>query len=383
MGKRTADAVEILRARLIGDDEHRQALLREERLAAAVAGLIYDARKHAGLNQKQLAEKIGTTQSVISRLEDADYGRHSLRMLQRIADALGQKLEVRFVGDEIETTSSVAPSADVDWLVDNCPAREMAKRDWIPQWNTAQEMRRNLFAFFGPAPRLAGAVRLRGTRAKDADNAALTAWLTKLETAADDVDVPKLSPRRLREALPELPRLSVCQDGPVRAVEWLERRGVPCVFVRHLPKTYVDGAAFVRDDGRPSIGLSLRHDRLDNFWFTLLHELAHVLLHRGDVAIQPIVDQEIERQSDDACEDEANAFAQGSWVQDSAWRDFRRTTHDRPRLADISAFASDLGVSAALVAGRLRFELHRWTHYKGFLHQGSVAKLLSKQYPIF
>ena len=64
---------------------------------AEVAQLIYDVRSKAKLTQKQLAELVGTTQSVIARLEDADYEGHSLSMLQRIAAAVNKRLEVRFV----------------------------------------------------------------------------------------------------------------------------------------------------------------------------------------------------------------------------------------------------------------------------------------------
>jgi transcriptional regulator with XRE-family HTH domain len=69
--------------------------VRQEVLNAEIGQLIYDARTKAGLTQKQLADRLGTTQSVISRLESADYEGHSLSMLRRIAEALGQKLELR------------------------------------------------------------------------------------------------------------------------------------------------------------------------------------------------------------------------------------------------------------------------------------------------
>lgn len=91
---RTRNGVTILRDRYIGNDPERLAQLHEERVGADAAQLIYDARTSAGLSQKELAALIGTTQSVISRLEDADYGGRSLTMLERIARALGKKLTV-------------------------------------------------------------------------------------------------------------------------------------------------------------------------------------------------------------------------------------------------------------------------------------------------
>ena len=91
---KTRDGVTILRDRYIGDDPERLAQLRDERVSADVAQLIHDARISADLSQKELAGLIGTTQSVISRLEDSDYGGRSLTMLERIARALGKKLAV-------------------------------------------------------------------------------------------------------------------------------------------------------------------------------------------------------------------------------------------------------------------------------------------------
>jgi ribosome-binding protein aMBF1 (putative translation factor) len=97
--KKTSDAVSIL-DRMAGESPELRRLTEEARVNAAVAQLIYDARNKAGLSQAELAERIGTKQSVISRLEDADYEGHSLRMLQRIAAALGQCLEIRFLAPE-------------------------------------------------------------------------------------------------------------------------------------------------------------------------------------------------------------------------------------------------------------------------------------------
>ncbi len=93
----TTDALEILDRRYYRGRPERLASLEEARLNAAIAQAIYDLRAKAGLTQKQLAQLVGTTHSVISRLEDADYRGHSLKMLQRISTALNRRLEIRFV----------------------------------------------------------------------------------------------------------------------------------------------------------------------------------------------------------------------------------------------------------------------------------------------
>jgi ribosome-binding protein aMBF1 (putative translation factor) len=95
--KKTDKAVQILQDRYVGDDAERKASLEGERLNAQVARSIYQMRMESGLTQKQLAELVGTTQSVISRLEDADYEGHSISMVTRIARALDRRVRVEVV----------------------------------------------------------------------------------------------------------------------------------------------------------------------------------------------------------------------------------------------------------------------------------------------
>ena len=98
--KKATDAVKILHDRYIKGDPKRLASLESEREKAAIAAQIYDLRNKASLTQKQLADLVGTTQSVISRLEDADYRGHTLSLLERIATALHCRVEVRLLPDE-------------------------------------------------------------------------------------------------------------------------------------------------------------------------------------------------------------------------------------------------------------------------------------------
>jgi transcriptional regulator with XRE-family HTH domain len=105
---KTTDAVEILRRRFVENDAEMAALVRQERQNADIAQKIYDLRTQAKLSQQQLADLVGTTASVICRLEDSDYEGHSLNMLHRIAAALGNRIEVRFVPVKASAPRKVA-----------------------------------------------------------------------------------------------------------------------------------------------------------------------------------------------------------------------------------------------------------------------------------
>jgi ribosome-binding protein aMBF1 (putative translation factor) len=95
--KSKSPALQALYDRYIGDDPEKIASFEEALADATIAQSIYDLRTAAGLSQKELAARVGTTASVICRLEDADYEGHSMAMLRRIAAAVGQRVEVRFV----------------------------------------------------------------------------------------------------------------------------------------------------------------------------------------------------------------------------------------------------------------------------------------------
>jgi predicted transcriptional regulator len=97
---KTNDGLKIIR-RAIAEDPELQEMVKEASINAQVSTIVYDVRKQAGLTQQQLADLIGTTQSVIARLEDADYEGHSLSMLARIAAALDRKLEIKMLPKEV------------------------------------------------------------------------------------------------------------------------------------------------------------------------------------------------------------------------------------------------------------------------------------------
>ncbi|MDJ0682519.1 MAG: helix-turn-helix transcriptional regulator [Xenococcaceae cyanobacterium MO_167.B52] len=110
--KPTSDGMEII-DRMIGDDPEMRSMYEQAKVNVHVAQLIYDARTEAGLSQKELAEMVNTTQSVISRLEDADYEGHSLSMLSRVAQALNREVKIDLVPivPDLENATLPRPSA--------------------------------------------------------------------------------------------------------------------------------------------------------------------------------------------------------------------------------------------------------------------------------
>jgi HTH-type transcriptional regulator/antitoxin HigA len=171
-------------------------------------------------------------------------------------------------------------------------------------------------------------------------------------------------------------KLSWSKDGPKLAKEYLAHHGIHLIYLPHLPRTYLDGVALKLTDGTPVIGLTLRYDRLDNFWFCLCHELAHITLHMNGETNAIFIDDLSLGAVDDNRESEADQWAQDVLIPSDVWN--QSTIRSNPRPVDIVNLAHELGIHPAIVAGRVRKELHNYhllTHYVG---NGEVRNLFEQ-----
>jgi HTH-type transcriptional regulator/antitoxin HigA len=120
----------------------------------------------------------------------------------------------------------------------------------------------------------------------------------------------------------EVARLSYFDNGPLLAKEYLEKHGIHLIVVPHLQRTYLDGAAILLPDGTPIISLTLRYDRIDNFWFCLLHELAHVSKHLSASDRLIIDDLDLrgkEAETEDIIEKETDEMTRNGLIPKRIW----------------------------------------------------------------
>ncbi len=207
---------------------------------------------------------------------------------------------------------------------------------------------------------------------------ALQAWQARVLFLAGEQDLPDFDQEKITpEFIREVAKLSYFSQGPLLAKEMLGRRGIPLVILKHLPHTYLDGACFRNPGGRAVIGLTLRHDRLDNFWFTLIHELAHVHLHLRDEGIAFFDD--IESQIDNMCkpeEEQANRLTRDLLIPPDIWELTRELLLSTNHETEVIKFAETIQVSPAIVAGRIRWETGDYTRFNRLIGSGEVRKLL-------
>lgn len=167
-----------------------------------------------------------------------------------------------------------------------------------------------------------------------------------------------------------LAQLSVLDTGPRVAQEMLAANGIVMVVVRHLTKTYLDGAAFLPKKDQPVIGLTLRYDRLDNFWFTLFHEIGHIVQHLSsgsfiadDMSLRgKSTDNDIEREADDFAEEhllpEDFDFAK--------MKDFSNE--------EVREYAAMHSIHPAIVAGHLRYRKNDYKMFWNLIGKDEVRR---------
>ncbi len=176
------------------------------------------------------------------------------------------------------------------------------------------------------------------------------------------------------EFLRRVATLSTSEEGPRRARDFLAEHGIGFEYVTHLPKTHLDGAALRLADGRPVVGVTLRYDRIDNFWFTLLHELAHIGLHldpcAGEVGF--VDDHSLRGMESDSQEEDADRWAQDALIPPTIWESgFDLDSASPMAVIDLAAEA---GVHPAIVAGRVRHHRGNYRLLSQFVGTGEVRK---------
>ena len=169
--------------------------------------------------------------------------------------------------------------------------------------------------------------------------------------------------------LPELVNLTRYKDGAKRASRLLAEKGIACIIERHLPGSYLDGAAMLGDAERPVIGLTLRYDRLDNFWFVLFHELGHIFLHLLDGLRYDFFDEESASDTD-IIEAEADQFALNTLIPEDLWAQCL----SRFALSEeaVRIDADNLGIAPDIIAGRIRKERGNYTILSDLVGQNQV-----------
>jgi len=350
--------------------------------ALEIGEVLVQGRVAQGLTQRDLAVRLGMPEQQVQRYEQERYQTANLGRIAEVAQAL----QLAMVAEWRVTQGfgERSPSRIAKFDPKRLPVRQMRKRGWLseielrddPTKHSDHELAAVFVSEAVGGTSLASLHRQNLKLAVKADPYSLLAWKARVLQKA------RLLRERASNAQPidpilikKLVRLSQHADGVVDAVKLLRGIGILVVFEEHLPAMYLDGAALLLDNSTPVIGMTLRHDRLDNFWFVLLHELGHNALQR-DSGLQDGFFDDDSIPSAERFESEADEFAIGALISEEIWKNsFVRFSKSRDQVVE---FASRLGVGASVVAGRIRNERRDYSIFSDLVGVGEVKRRIAE-----
>ena len=251
------------------------------------------------------------------------------------------------------------------------PRRELVERHWLKDADDTV----SLATIFFDLPLSQQPTLFR--KSTKADEKLLALWQARAQGQAEYIflnENPVPFTGLTKEHLRKLARLSVEPDVIRELPSILAEFGIILVFVYSLPGMRADAAVFHLSTGNPVVAMSLRFPRLDYFWFTLLHELAHLVLHRDQLKEPFFFD--IEEEDNDRVERAADRLAKDSIVDRESWRSCA-PKYDRSDKAVIT-YASEQGVHPSLVAGLLRKESGDYRLYSSIINKHDIRSIIFK-----
>ena len=342
-----------------------------------------------GWSQVELAEIMGRPSKLVNEIIAGKKAITPETAVQ-LGEALGTGPEVWMTLESQYQLSKVKSGDKVisrrAALYERFPVREMIKRGWVDASENIEVLETRFLDFFGmPSfedhPKFAFSAKkaepLEGT------TYAQLAWLIKARQLATSLAFRKYDKSRLRDSLSALSALRTAPEEVRHASKILAECGVRFVVVEALPGSKIDGACFWLENDQPVIAMSLRLDRIDNFWFVLRHELEHVLLGHGQGVGCFILDQDIEGMDTnqiDAEETLANFAAAEFCVPQAQLIDFINRVTPYFSEERVNLFARRLNIHTGLVAGQLRKKLNRYDRWSA--HLVKVRDIVTKSSPV-
>jgi HTH-type transcriptional regulator/antitoxin HigA len=333
--------------------------------------LLIKARIARTWTQKELAERLNIKQQQVQRYESELYSSCKYSTLVKTAKVLGLVIK--------ENATLANKPTD---LPEKFPFNEAYKRGWFEDFagslGKAKHVKEKLIDSFymnaGSTEQQLALHRKKERAGSIIDEYALSAWQARVMYKAKMQKLHYKFDRKTisKDWFKELAKLSQFNDGPARARDFLLSSGIHFVIERHLKNTHLDGAAIRHSDGfTPIIAFTLRHDRLDNFWFVLFHELAHVHLHFSTDEEIDFFDSDIDNASNDI-EKDADEFALNSLIPDQSWAScLARFSQD---IDAIRNEAKNLQIHPAILAGRIRKEQNNYMILNEAVGYGDVRR---------
>lgn len=211
-------------------------------------------------------------------------------------------------------------------------------------------------------------------KSDNANDTLILIWLSKVSHDAKLlVSEKKITPFKGidKEDLKRLAKLSTDENVFLKLPNILAEKGIVLIYEPSFSGMKLDGAVFSIASGNPVIGISLRYSRLDHFWFTLMHELAHVHLHYDKIS-SPIVDDFDNTADETLIEMQANRLAKDTFVERYIWRTCNAKNDSNEET--VIRFAQEINIHPAIIAGLLRKEKNKYDIYTNLINKIDVRE---------
>jgi HTH-type transcriptional regulator/antitoxin HigA len=342
---------------------------------------IRDFLEDRGWTQHDLAEVLGRPLQMVNEII-LDKRRITPETAKGLAEAFGTTAQLWLNLDsawQLFKASSSEPNPAISLrarIYSKGPIQEMVKRGWIEHSSNPEVLEQRMLDFFSienleETPNLLP-VAARMSTSYDTLTQAQVAWMCRVRNLARAVPVNgKFNPAASQELVQRLQALLGDPEEVRHVPRVLGDWGVRFLVIEHLTKTKIDGACLWLDQDSPTIAVSLRYDRIDYFWFTLMHEVKHVL--NGDgwrnaflaLDVELVGEGVLSREEKPGVEREADAFAEGALIPPDELDDFIVRKGPLFSEIDIRGFATLLRIHPGLVVGQLH---HRTGGYSKFRH---------------
>ena len=321
---------------------------------------IRDEIEARGWSQSDLAEILGRPVQAINEIIAAKKV-ITPETAQGLGDAFGTGAQLWLNLENSWRLSNVATEdtgvARRAQLFGKGPIREMIRRNWIKDSKDLDVLEASVTEFFelssiDTTPSLAFAAKKQSYGSR---SAAQTAWCYRAKQLSETLKPGTYAPNDIGDAITKFRKLSASVEGVRRVPNVLAELGVRFVVVEHLKSTKIDGAAFWLDENSPVIAMSMRYDRIDNFWFVLGHELAHIKNNDKSVDERLVGTGAQPTEEKPSYEKAADEMAATFLISERAMNEF--ISHHRPKYskAAIEGFAKRLGVQPGIVVGQLQY----------------------------
>lgn len=318
-----------------------------------------------GWTQSDLAYALGVPPAAVNPILN-NRRAISNNMARSLAVALdldaGQVAAVQAAWDVANADEPDAGIAARARILSKYPLRDMVRRGWIDPEHGKGSLEEQVCRFFGVSS--LDEVPHISHSAKKTDYERISpeqlAWLFRVRKIASEMTPPRYDEGKLREAINTFGELRASADGVRRVPRLLDAAGVRFVVAEGIANSAIDGVCFWLTPTAPVIGMTLRYDRIDNFWFVLRHECAHVL-HRHGMQTE-IVDCDLDGMAADQSDEEriANQEAADFCVPTMQMQSFYLRKKPYFSETDVMAFAKRVGVHPGLVVGQLQRRLDRY-----------------------